>query len=437
VLISLIKKQLKNEIVKTGLIFGTSTFIKLLSGLIIAKLIVLSVGLSGFGVISQFQSLMNILMVFAGGGISNGVMKYVAEYRNTDLNELNLILKTSTFISILFGLLIGFILIIFSKDISIYLFQTSKYFNIIIILAFFQFFIGFNNFFQSIINGYREVKSFAVSSVLGSFVGLIFVYFLSTNRNISSLMIGQVLFGFFSGFFCFFFLINKGYFKTLTFQPLFYSNKSRLLFKYTLMLLVTISTLPFVQILIRNLIGTKFGWDSVGKWQGVMKISDAYLQFITIILANYFFPKLAELKSKVLIRNEVFKTLTFIVPITILISICIFIFKNNLILMLYSHSFLGIDDFFTFQLIGDVFKVAAYTIIFVAAAKGLTFVYILAEIFQSLCLLLFSYFFIDIYGPIGVTYSYALTYFVYLIFSLVFLYIFLKTNFFERKIKLW
>ena len=86
-LISLIKKQLKNEIVKTGLIFGTSTFIKLLSGLIIAKLIVLSVGLSGFGVISQFQSLMNILMVFAGGGISNGVMKYVAEYRNTDLNE--------------------------------------------------------------------------------------------------------------------------------------------------------------------------------------------------------------------------------------------------------------------------------------------------------------------------------------------------------------
>ncbi len=435
-MIKVIKKQLKTEIVKTGLIFGTSTFIKLLSGLIIAKLIVLSVGLSGFGVISQFQSLMNILLVFAGGGISNGVMKYVAEFRNNDLNELNLILKTSTFIILIFGLLIGFFLILFSKEISLFLFQSSNYSIIVIFVAIAQFFIGFNTFFQSIINGYREVKSFAISSILGSLVGLVFVFYLSTRKDISSLMIGQVLFGFFSSFFCFFFLMSKGYYKTLMFKPFFYSKKSKLLFKYTLMLLVTISTLPIAQILIKNLIGTKFGWDSVGKWQGVMKISDAYLQFITIILANYFFPKLAELKSKALIKNEVFKTITFIVPITILISICIFVFKKYIILILYSDSFLGIDDFFTFQLIGDVFKVAAYTIIFFAAAKGLTIIYIFAEIFQSLSLILFSYFFIDIYGPIGVTFSYALTYFVYLIFSLVIFYIFLKTNFFDRKINL-
>lgn len=436
-MIKVIKEQFKSEIVKTGLIFGTSTFIKLLSGLIIAKLIVLSVGLNGFGVISQFQSLMNILLVFAGGGVSNGVMKYVSEHRNSDIKELNFILKTSTFIILIFGLVIGSVLIVFSKNLSIYLFQSSKYSLIIIILAIVQFFIGFNNFFQSVINGYREVKSFAISSIVGSIVGLVFVYFLSISKDISSLMIGQVLFGFFSSFFCIFFLINKSYYKTLSFKPFFYKNKSKLLFKYTLMLLVTVSTLPIAQILIRNLIGTKFGWDSVGKWQGVMKISDAYLQFITIILANYFFPKLAELQSKALIKNEVFKTLTFIVPITILISICIFTFKKYIILILYSHSFLGIDDFFTFQLIGDIFKVAAYTIIFVAAAKGLTLVYIFAEIFQSLCLILFSYFFIDSYGPIGVTFAYALTYFIYLIFSLVILYIFLKTNFFERKFNLW
>ena len=173
-MIKLIKKQLKSEIVNTGLIFGVSTFIKLLSGLIIAKLIVLSVGLNGFGIISQFQSLMNILLVFAGGGISSGVIKYVSEYKNSDMEMLNSILKTSTFIILIFGLVIGFLLILFSTDISTYLFQSSKYSNIIIVLAVLQFFIGFNNFFQSIINGYREVKSFAISSILGSIVGLVF-----------------------------------------------------------------------------------------------------------------------------------------------------------------------------------------------------------------------------------------------------------------------
>jgi O-antigen/teichoic acid export membrane protein len=434
--IKFIQEKISSELVKTGLIFGTSTLIKLLSGLVIAKLIVVSVGLNGFGVISQFQSLMNILLVFAGGGISNGVMKYVSEHKNSDIIELNLILKTSTFIILIFGLFIGSLLIIFSKELSVYLFNSIKYSNIIIVLAVVQFFIGFTTFFQSIINGYREVKSFAISSILGSIVGLVFVYLLSINNDISSLMIGQILFGFFSSFFCIFFLINKSYYKNLKIKPFFYKNKSKLLFKYTLMLLVTVSTLPIAHILLRNFISDKFGWESVGKWQGVMKISDAYLQFVTIILANYFFPKLAELQSKALIKDEVFKTLTFIVPITILISVFIYIFQKDLILILYSKSFLGIGDFFTFQLIGDVFKVAAYTIIFLAAAKGFTFVYIFAEIFQSLCLILFSYGFIESYGPIGVTFGYALTYFVYLIFSLLFLYVYIRTNFFERKINL-
>lgn len=434
-MIKTIKKHLENEIIKSGLIFGSSTFIKLLSGLIIAKLIVISVGLNGFGIISQFQSIMNILLVFAGGGISNGVMKYVAEFKNTDLDGLNLILKTSSFITLFFGLLIGITIIIFSDDISFYLFQTTKYSNVLMFLAISQFFIGFNIFFQSILNGYREVKSFAASSIIGSVFGLAFVYVLSLNKEISSLMIGQILFGLISGFFYIFFLKKKEYFKSLDFKPYFYTQKSKLLLKYTLMLLVTVSTLPLVQILIRNLLGTKFGWDSVGKWQGVMKISDAYLQFVTIILANYFLPRLAELTSKISIKKEIIKTLAYIVPITILASFSIFIFKKHIILLLYSNSFLGIDDFFTFQLIGDVFKVVSYTIIFIAVAKGLIFVYILAEIFQSLCLYFFTLFFIEKYGPIGVTYAYTLTYIVYLIFSLVILNIFLKTNFFDRKIK--
>jgi O-antigen/teichoic acid export membrane protein len=431
-LINFLKKHSKHEILNTGFIFGISTFIKLLSGLLIAKLIVLSVGIKGFGIVSQFQSVMNILLVFAGGGIANGVTKYVAEYKNSDLKKLNSILQTSTFIILFFGILIGTLLMLFSKLISEYLFQTAEYSKLFIILGFFQFFIGFNSLFQSIINGYREVKIYAISSIIGSMVGLIFVYFLSIGNDLTSIMLGQILFGFFTSFFAVFFLAKRKYFKLLTLKPVFYKENLKLLMKYTLMLLVTVSTIPVAQIIIRNLIGDKFGWESVGKWQGVMKISDAYLQFITIILTNYFFPKLAELKSKASIKNEVFKTLKVIIPITILISILIFIFKKYIIIILYSSTFSGMDDFFTFQLIGDIFKISAYTVIFVAAARGLMYVYIVAEIFQAFCLLLFSNYFLQSYGAVGVTYGYALTYFVYLVFALLVLYVFVRTNFFEK-----
>ena len=60
------------------------------------------------------------------------------------------------------------------------------------------------------------------------------------------------------------------------------------------------------------------------------------------------------------------------------------------------------------------------------------FVYIIAEIFQALCLIFLSNYFMQSYGLIGVTYGYALTYLIYLIFSIVILYLFLKTNVLEK-----
>ncbi len=431
-MIKKIKNKIKPELINTGLIFGVSTFIKLMSGLIIAKLIVLSIGLEGFGIISQLQSVMNILMVFAGGGIANGIVKYVAEHKNSDKIKLNSILQTSTLITIVFGCIIGILLLVFSQSISEYLFKTKEYSNVFIILGILQFFIGFNTMFQSILNGYIEIKNNALSSVLGSITGLIIVYFLSKGKNISSIMISQILFGFFTSFFCILFLYKKPYFNLSSLKPKFDKTNSKLLLKYSLMLIVTISTIPIAQIMIRNIIGEKYGWDAVGKWQGVMKISDAYLQFITIVLTNYFFPKLAGLKNKESIKNEIISTLKIIIPITIFISFIIFGLRKYIILVLYDETFIEISDFFTFQLIGDVFKISAYTLIFISIARGLMFVYIIAEIFQALCLIFLSNYFMQSYGLIGVTYGYALTYLIYLIFSIVILYLFLKTNVLEK-----
>jgi hypothetical protein len=72
-------------------------------------------------------------------------------------------------------------------------------------------------------------------------------------------------------------------------------------------------------------------------------------------------------------------------------------------------------DYFLFQMIGDFFKVTSYVFGYIAVAKTMTKMYIAAEIVQSLMFILLAKLFIQMAGPIGVTYAYALNYAIYAI----------------------
>ena len=69
------------NIARAGLysVFGTAA--RLVAGLVLAKLVASAAGPDGIGRLGQFMSLMSLLTVLAGGGISAAIVKYVAEYR--------------------------------------------------------------------------------------------------------------------------------------------------------------------------------------------------------------------------------------------------------------------------------------------------------------------------------------------------------------------
>ena len=54
---------------------------KIAVGFILIKLIAVYLGAGGMGLLGNFMSLVAMLSLMAGGGISNGVIKYVAEYK--------------------------------------------------------------------------------------------------------------------------------------------------------------------------------------------------------------------------------------------------------------------------------------------------------------------------------------------------------------------
>ena len=54
---------------------------KVLLGLFMLKLIASRLGPSGLGRLGHFMSIVSVAIAFAGGGMSTGVIKYVAEFK--------------------------------------------------------------------------------------------------------------------------------------------------------------------------------------------------------------------------------------------------------------------------------------------------------------------------------------------------------------------
>src|ERR1041385_1146037 len=101
---------------------------------------------------------------------------------------------------------------------------------------------------------------------------------------------------------------------------------------FSLMLLVSVLTMQMAQIVIRGFIEQRNSWVEVGYWQAVTKISDAYLQFIIVVLANYFLPRLAELTVRSEIKQEVNLAYKYAMPVLVAMSSLVFIFRDPIIL---------------------------------------------------------------------------------------------------------
>lgn len=401
-----------------AILFSLTTAVRLGLGLVVVKIIASEGGPEGMGLLGQFMGLLAIVNTFAGGGISTGLTKYIAQKRFKGLDS-TIYLQTALAITLLSGVLFAIILLLCANWSSKLLFGTDAYSSVIVLLAIFQIFIGLNNFSLAVMNGRKDVIGFSTANILGSVFGVVCMYLVTQNGRIDSLMFGLLLFSTSTFLFSPVFLWFRHHEFRHAFKPIYTRLAAHKLIAFSGMQLVTVLTLPMAQIFIRSLIEGRYGWGVVGYWQGVNKISDAYLQFFLVFLANYFLPRLAETAKTEELKSLVFDLLKIILPICITSTVIIYVTRYFFIDLLFSSTFTPMADYFAFQLIGDVFKISAYTLVFVAISRAMFKVMIYAEILQSLMLVLFTWIGAIYYGPTGLVTGYALTYALYFSFALI------------------
>lgn len=406
-------------LIKTSVLTAISTIIKVLSGFVINKVIAMYVGPSGLAVIGQLQNFMSIVTTFSNGAIAQGIVKYTAEYQTIEQKQK--IFSTSIVVSFVCSLVVSLFLFGFSGYLSELILKDSQYSSVFVVFAFTVFLFALNTILMSILNGQKEIKKYVLVNIASSIFSLFFTSFLIMQLNLIGALYALVVNQSVIFFVTFGFVIKSSWFKLEYFKHGVDKESLKKLGKFSLMAITSALTVPVSHLIVRNYIGENLSWDDAGYWQGIWYISTMYLMVITTSLSVYYLPKLSEIQDKTELKKEIFHGYKIIMPIVIAMSLAIFLLKEYVILIAFSEKFMPMMDLFLWQLIGDVIKIASWLLGYITLAKAMTKTYISLEIFGSLSFVFLSIYFVDNYGLIGITYAYALNYFLYM-FILIFIF---------------
>lgn len=397
---------------KTSFFTGLLTLLRLSSSFIIAKVLAIYVGPAGFAVMGQFQNFVQIVQTFAGGMVQSGVVKYTAEYSD-DTDKKAKILGAGVRLSVALSLLLGVLILIWHKWLSLYLFHSDQHGFVLVLFAVTLLFFVFNSLLMAMINGERDIKWYSVcnasSVLLGLVSTIVLVKFFSLNGALCAAVLSTTI-----GFFTTISLVYKRpWFKLSNFiqRPDWQSIKC--LMTYGLMLIVSSLMVPVVQFLLRSFIVGHFTWQGAGYWQATTRISDLYLMVITSTLSVYYLPKLSALKNNTDIKKEIIYGYKRILPIVIVLALCVYIAKVWIVEILFTPEFFSMLPLFKFQLIGDVLKIGSWLLGYVLVARAIIKWFILTEIIFGLSYYVFAVVFSHFYGLEGVTLAFAVNYALY------------------------
>lgn len=395
------------NLLKTSMLSGVSTLVRIISGLVVTKVVSLFAGPSGLAVIGQLQNIISIIMLVTGDFLKTATTKYTAEYQDQKENKYKI---WSSALRVIFGLniVVFFVFYFFANEISEYFLNSSEYVYVFQVFSVSLPFFVLNSFLLAILNGQKEIKRYIILNIVLSFVSLLLVSFLSYNYGLTGALLAYVTNQ--STVFLITLMVvkNQSWFK---FKYFFYKtdlSQYKKLFGFALITFASIMASNGSTIYIRTYLIDNLSQTLAGNWQAMWAISQISLTLITTSLATYLLPTLSQLKDKRLINKELISAFKIVIPITLAMSLVMYFLRDIIIVTLYTSEFTAMRDLFFGQLVGNSIKVCGWLFGYVLVSKGLVKFTVSTEIFFALTWCVLTSILVDSFGLIGAIYSFAI-----------------------------
>lgn len=417
-IVSRISLAAKTDFVKVSAWSGISTGVKMLTGLISIKVVSTIIGPAGIAVVGQFLNGISMVSMVATGGIGQGVTKFIAQYYDEPEKQRSII-SHALKITLVFTALMSLLVILFSSQIAVYIFKTHRYHSLIILFGISISLYSINSLLVNILNGFKAFKKFVLVNIFSSLFGLSTTLLLVLRFGLYGALLNCVVSQSVIIIVTICFLYKEPWFASL-----FKINSVdwaivKKLGGFTAMALTSAILIPFAQLTIRSFIASHLTIFDAGIWEGINRLSGMYLMLITTSISIYYLPRLAEIKEKHVLKQEILKTAKILLPFLGIAFLLIYLLRDILIWFIFSIEFTPMRDLFFSQLIGDLFKIASFLLAFLFWAKGMTKTFIICEVIFTATLILLVQLGVKFFGLEGSVYGYALNYLLYLITMLI------------------
>lgn len=405
-------------IARAGLYSAIGTAARLVAGLVLVKLVAWAAGPDGVGKLGQFMSLMSLLAVLAGGGISAAIVKYVAEYRD-DPERLSRLLCAALGYALCAAVVMGVAALLFSRQLALWLLDDVRYESLLRVLALAQVGIAVSNYLLAVINGFMDVRRLVFIQVVGSALSIVLAAWLSWRLGLYGALLALVL-----GPLLWLAVGLPAWWRSPDFRlgmlkAGFDRDMIVRLATFSVMTLSSALCAPLVNIAVRDHLAARFGWEQVGYWQAVTRVSDAYLLFLTTAINVYYLPTLAAIHERDALRREIGLAWRQLLPAATVLALLVYVGREWVTRLLFSADFAAANALYGPQLIGDVTKIAAFVLSYLMLAKAMTGLFVLSEFVFAATYLGLVFAFTARFGLVGAVYAFTVNYLLYLIFNVL------------------
>lgn len=398
-------------LIKTSFYSAISTTISLVIKLITNKITAIYLGTNGMFILGQLKDFLNIGNISSNFGTTKGIIKYVAEYKD-NTTKLRDFIGTSFKVHLFFAAVTCILTLIFKDFISEYLFGTTKYSGALILLAFSFISMSVHSLFMSILNGFKNIRLYVITSIIVSLISASIVVYMVINYNVIgafyAIAIGQLIVVLISGTF----LVSSQTIKFKTLLLPFKKKYFKKLSKFSLMAFAAPICLVSATLFIRFFLAEEFDENHAGSWEGMWRLSNMYILFLTTTFQFYLIPTFSNISGFAL-KKEIFKVWKLSIPIIILITISVYLLRDIIISFVFTKEFFLINSLILFHLLGDAFKINSWVLGNVLISKAKTKVFILFQIGWAIVFCSLSYILVKTYGFAGVSFAYFITYVIH------------------------
>lgn len=379
---------------------------------VLNKILAVYLGPTGYAAIGQFQNFIQMVTTFAGSAINTAVVKYTAEYHEDEAKQ-RAVWKTAGSIIFLFSLVFAILILIFQKQLALYIFQSLKYQTIFIWFAIFLIFFNFNTLFLAILNGKKEILKLVLANIAGSLFALVITGVLAIKLQLYGALIALSIYQSIAFIVTLILCHRADWFEFSSLLGKIDLGITKKFASFILMALVSAICVPLSQMLIRAYLTQEFSLAYAGYWEAMIRLSTVYLLLVTTTLGVYYLPRLSELNAIDEIKKEVYLGYKFIFPLAVVGGICVFILRDWIINLLFSPSFAPMQDLFLWQMMGDALKIGSWILAYLMLSKAMTKLYICTEIIFTVSLIALTYICTQVFGFEGVSIAHLINYGLY------------------------